>query len=145
MGGYTMSYPILYKANETDFSHLGLGVLSDAISALVEEERNGQFELVMKYLVDGINVKEIKNDRLIKVDASNNLKDQRFKIIRISKPAKGVVTIYAEHVSYLTQDLPLEPEVQYSGDATTALNIWKNNIVDDNPFTVYSDITTVGS
>src|SRR5699024_3213561 len=105
MGGDTMSYPILYKANETDFSHLGLGVLSDAISALVEEERNGQFQLIMKYPIDGINFKEIKNDRLIKADASNNLKNQRFKIIRITKPAKGVVTIYAEHISYLTQDL----------------------------------------
>lgn len=140
-----MSYPILYKANETDFSHLGLGVLSDSISALVTEERNGQFELVIKYPIDGALFKEIKNDRLIKADASNKLKDQRFKIIRITKPAKGFVAVYAEHISYLTQDLALEPEVEYSGDALTALNIWKNNIVDDHPFTVYSDIATTGS
>ncbi|MBW4827655.1 MAG: phage tail protein [Clostridiaceae bacterium] len=140
-----MSYPILYKANETDFSHLGLGVLTDTVSALVTEKRNGIFELEMKYPIDGVLFKEIKNDRLIKADASNNLKNQRFKIIRISKPAKGLITIYAEHVSYLTQDLPLEPEVQYSGDALTALNIWKNNIVDDHPFNVYSNISTIGS
>lgn len=145
MGGYTMSYPVLYKANETDFSHLGLGVLSDTVSTLVTEERNGQFELVMKYPIYGLLFKEIKNDRLIKADASNKLKDQRFKIIRITKPAKGFVTVYAEHVSYLTQDLALEPEVHYSGDALTALNIWKNNIIDDHPFTVYSDISTIGS
>ena len=140
-----MSYPILYKADETDFSHLGLGILTDTIECMVTEERNGMYELKMQYPIDGAGFEDIKNDRLIKADASNDLKDQRFKIIRITKPAKGFVTIYAEHISYLTQDLPLEPIVNYSGDALTALNIWKNNIVDNHPFTVYSDISTIGS
>lgn len=140
-----MSVPILYKASETDFSTMGLGPLRDASSALVTEERNGLFELEMTYPVDGIMLSELKNDRLIKVDASPLLKDQRFKIIRVTTPAKGVVTVNAEHVSYLTQDLPLEPEVNYSGTATSALNTWRSNIVDDHPFSVYSDISTIGS
>src|SRR5699024_10757134 len=55
-----------------------------------------------------------------------------------------IVTVYLEHVSYLTQDLPLKPEVNYSGQAQTALSIWSSNIVDDHPFTVYSNITTTG-
>lgn len=140
-----MSLPILYEANETNFSHLGLGVLRDTTEALVTEERNGIFEMEMKYPVDGDLFEELKLDRLVKVDANPNLKDQRFKIIRISKPTDGIVTVYLEHVSYLTQDLPLKPEVNYSGQAQTALNIWASNIVDDHPFTVYSDVTTNGS
>ncbi len=140
-----MSTPILYKGNETDFSTLGLGPLRDATSALVTEERNGLFELKMKYPVKGYLFEELKNDRLIKADAGNKLKDQRFKIIRITKPIKGVVTVYAEHVSNLTQDLPLEPKVYYSGTAQSALNTWKSNIVDEHPLTVYSDISTTGS
>lgn len=140
-----MSYAVLYKANETDFNHLGLGVLRDAISPLVTEERNGQFELVMKYPVDGSLFSEIKNDRLIKADASHSLKAQRFKIIRITKPTGGVITVYAEHVSYLSQDLALKPAVSYSGNATQALSIWQNNIVDEHPFTIFSDIQTIGS
>lgn len=140
-----MSYPILYKANETIFSTLGLGVLSDATSALATEERNGQFYLVMKYPVDGALFKELKNDRLIKADASNNLKDQRFKIERITKPSKGIVTVYANHVSYHSEELQLKPNVGYSGNAQNALNTWRNNIVDSHPFTVYSDIQTEGS
>lgn len=145
MGGGNMSFPILYEANETNFSHLGLGVLNDTTEALVVEERNGIFEMEMKYPVDGNLFGELKLDRLVKVDANPNLKDQRFKIIRISKPTDGIVTVYLEHVSYLTQDLPLKPEVNYSGQAQTALNIWASNIVDDHPFTVYSNITTTGS
>lgn len=140
-----MSYPILYKANETNFSTLGLGVLSDATSALVTEERNGQFYLVMQYPIEGIRFNELKNDRLIKADASNNLKDQRFKIERITKPSKGIVTVYANHVSYHSEELQLKPNVGYSGNAQNALNTWRNNIVDSHPFTVYSDIQTEGS
>lgn len=140
-----MSYPILYKANETDFSTLGLGVLSDATSALVTEERNGQFYLIMQYPIDGIRFNELKNDRVIKVDASNNLKDQRFKIERITKPSKGIVTVYANHVSYHSEELQLRPDVSYNGNAQSALTTWRNNLVESHPFTVYSDIQTEGS
>src|SRR5690625_4200156 len=135
---------ILYKANETQFNHLGLGPLNDAVSIIVNEERNGIFELEMKYPVSGKLFKELKNDRLIKADAGHKLKDQRFKIIRISKPLKGIVTVYAEHVSYLTQDLALKPKVTFSGNARQALEHWKANLVDDNPLTVWSDISTTG-
>ena len=140
-----MSYAVLYKANETDFNTLGLGVLRDAISPLVTEERNGQFEFSMSYPVDGTLFDEIKNDRIIKADASQKLKAQRFKIIRITKPAGGVVKVYAEHVSYLSQDLALKPSVSYNGNATQALTAWKNNIVDAHPFTIFSDVQTTGS
>lgn len=138
---------ILYKANETNFTHLGLGMLHDAIQVFVTEERNGIFELEMKYPVSGDRFADLKLDRLIKADAGHSLKNQRFKIIRITKPLNGIVTVYAEHVSMLTRDLPLPPNVSYSGDATSALNTWKNSIIgiDPNPFTVFSDISLLGS
>ena len=141
MGGSNiMKYPILYKADETTFSHLGLGVLTDAISPLVTEEANGMYELVMQYPIHGEMYSEIKNDRIIKVDASSRSKNQRFRIIRVTTPAKGVVTVYAEHVSYQTQYSALEPHVDFEGNAQMALNQWSNNIIGDHPFTVYSDI-----
>lgn len=136
---------ILYKANETDFTHFGLGPLNDAVSILVTEERNGIFELTMEYPISGSQFDELKNDRLIKADAGHNLKDQRFKIIRITKPLKGIVTVYAEHVSYLAQDLALRPRVPFSGNAEQALLSWQDGLVDDNPFIVSSDITTRGN
>lgn len=142
-GGYLVA--ILYKANEIDFSHLGLGVLNESISNLITEERNGVFELEMKYPTKGAIFKELKLDRLIKADANHKLKDQRFKIIRISKPMDGIVTVFAEHISYLSQDLALKPSVSYGGNANAALTAWKNSIVDSHPFTVYSDIATTSS
>ena len=144
-GGSNLSKPILYKANETDFTTLGLGVLVDELGTFAIEERNGQFYLEMEYPIDGKHFNELKNDRLIKVDASNNLKNQRFKIIRITKPAKGKVKVYAEHVSNLSADKQLNPNVSYSGNAQSALNTWGNNITDTHPFTFHSDIPTTGS
>lgn len=141
MGGASdLTYPVLYQANETDFRSMGIGVLTHAKSCFVTEERNGIFESKMEYPASGSLFKELKNDRIIKADASTDLKDQKFKIIRITKPIKGIVTVYAEHVSYLSQDLALKPSVHYSGTANQALRIWENNIVDEHPFEVYSDI-----
>lgn len=144
MGGGRL-VAILYKGNETNFTNMGLGPLNDAVSILVTEERNGIFELEMKYPVSGERFKELKMDRLIKSDAGTRLKDQRFKIIRITKPKNGIITVYAEHISYLTQDLALRPKTSFQGDAQTALNTWKASLVDANPFIVSSDITTTGS
>lgn len=135
-----MSTPVLYKANETNFNTLGLGALPDSMVSVVFEELNGQYYLELKYPTAGPMFKELKNDRLIKADASNNLKQQRFKIVRITKPSKGVVTVYAEHISYHTQEMQLKPKVSFIGNASTALDTWKNNIVDEHEFTVYSDI-----
>lgn len=133
--------PVLYKANETDFTHLGLGVLMDTLRAEVTEERNGVFELELDYPVDGQLFNSLKNDRLIRVNASPQLSDQRFRIVHMEKKANQIMTVYAEHVSYLSQDLALNPTVNYSGTAQNALNTWSSNIVDSHPFTTFSDIS----
>ena len=51
--------PVLYKADATVFTSFGLGALSDCISCEVTEERNGAFELVLKYPVTGRNYSQI--------------------------------------------------------------------------------------
>lgn len=45
--------PILYRQEETLFQGQGLGRLASALSCVVTEERNGQYELEMEYPVDG--------------------------------------------------------------------------------------------
>lgn len=135
-----MKYPILYEANETNFGHLGLGVLTDTVQMFVTEELNGTFTARMEHQMDSPHYKELKVDRIVKADANPNLKDQLFKIIRISKKAKGISIIHLEHVSNETSGLQLKPEVEYSGTGQQAIQTWSNNIVDDHDFTVYSDI-----
>ncbi len=45
--------PILFSENSNTFTTNGIGRLSDVISCVVTEERNGQFELAMVYPADG--------------------------------------------------------------------------------------------
>lgn len=92
--------PILYRANETEFDTYGIGVLSDCTFCKVTEERNGAFECTLKYPVTGRLFAELKNERLIKAKPNDTSKEQLFRIYRITTPINGIVTIYAQHISY---------------------------------------------
>lgn len=92
--------PILYKADAVDFSTFGIGALSECTYCEVTEERNGAFECTLKYPVTGILFAELKNERLIKAKPNDTSKEQLFRIYRITTPINGIVTIYAQHISY---------------------------------------------
>lgn len=92
--------PILYKEDATDFSTYGIGVLADTISCLVTEERNGAYELTLKYPINGSLYNEIKKERIIKAKPNDLFDPQAFRIYRITIPINGIITIYAEHISY---------------------------------------------
>lgn len=59
--------PILYESGEKNFISNGLGRLSDAISCVVTEERNGVFECDLQYPVGGANYDLITIGRIIGV------------------------------------------------------------------------------
>ena len=92
--------PVLFKANATNFKTFGIGVLKDCISCEVTEERNGAFECEFKYPTNGALYKELATERLVKAKPNDTAKDQMFRIYRISTPIDGVVTVYAQHLSY---------------------------------------------
>ena len=92
--------PILYKADATEFETFGIGALSECTYCEVTEERNGAFECTLKYPVTGILFAELKNERLIKAKPNDTSKEQLFRIYRITTPINGIVTIYAQHISY---------------------------------------------
>lgn len=92
--------PILYKEDATDFSTYGIGVLADTISCLVTEERNGAYELTLKYPLNGALYSKIKKERIIKAKPNDLSDPQAFRIYRITIPINGIITIYAEHISY---------------------------------------------
>ena len=105
--------PVLYKADATVFTTFGLGALSDCISCEVTEERNGAFELVLKYPVTGMNFSLLARERLIKAKPNDASNDQAFRIYRITTPLNGVVTVYAQHLS---DDLSNIAALQWSDD-----------------------------
>lgn len=92
--------PRIYDNSFTTYESNGLGLLVDAISCQVEEESNGDFELTLVYPSDGSFFYALKQDNLIKADASDSLKGQLFRIDTISKPLDGQVTVYAKHISF---------------------------------------------
>lgn len=92
--------PILYKADATEFETFGIGALSECTYCEVTEERNGAFECTLKYPVTGRLFAELKNERLIKAKPNDTSKEQLFRIYRITTPINGIVTIYAQHISY---------------------------------------------
>ncbi|CEN27973.1 phage tail spike protein [Pseudolactococcus piscium] len=142
-----MSYPILYQAGETNFNHLGLGILKDTISAVVSEDLNGKFELDLVYAYNNRLSKSLVSGNIIKVDAGNILKEQLFTIGQVSKTLDGKISVHAEHVSYIMQDLTLKPKtVVYQQDAQNALKQLLSAIKEtDHGFTVVSDISTISS
>ena len=142
-----MSYPILYQSGETNFNHQGLGVLVDSISAVVSEDLNGKFELDLTYAYNNSLSKFLINGNIIKVDAGNILKKQLFTIVQVSEVIDGKVSVHAEHISYITNDLTLKPKtVVYQRNAQVALNQFVEAIKEtDHGITVYSDVQTISS
>ena len=45
--------PILFSATSTSFDTFGIGVLKDTTSCEITEERNGAYELTLKYPING--------------------------------------------------------------------------------------------
>ena len=129
--------PILYEANETDFTSNGIGRLSDAISCKVIEERNGVYELEMEYHIDGIHYKDISKDRLIIAKPFDGGTNQVFRIYNISKPINGVVTVFCEHISYLLNRMGVSPFT--AGSCAEAFSKIESNFVASCPFTFWTD------
>lgn len=131
-------YPILYSPTETNFTKQGLGVLSDAISATVEEKRNGSYELEIKYPFDGIHFGEIQHSSIIKVKPYDNAGMQLFRVYKITSPLNKVCTINAEHISYQLNYVPLMPFTAYN--AGQAFTYIAQNMAEANPFTFWTDV-----
>jgi len=141
-----MAYPILYKANETNFEHLGVSVLSDASKCHVSREKNGIYILEFDYPVNGKDVEKIKEGMYIKSDAGYRTKNQRFVVSKITK-TQNEFKIYCQHISQVKTTMnAIRPDITITGSALMALSTWRDNLLDSrDEFFVKSDITTVNS
>ena len=131
--------PILFKANATKFDTYGIGVLKDCTKCEVTEERNGAFECVLVYPVSGPMFTELTVERLIKAKPNDTANDQMFRIYRITTPIDGVVTIYAQHISYDLSNIAALP--WESGSITAALGLEQllHNTATSHNFTCLTD------
>lgn len=133
--------PVLYNEEEMEFITQGIGALSDAISCKVVEELNGSYELTMQYPVTGLHFSDIILNRLILADHAPSKQSEPFQIYKISKPINGIVTIYAEHISYRLSYVPVSPFT--ANTCVEAFNGLKEHADEPCQFTLYTDKNTI--
>lgn len=135
--------PILFNENETAFTTQGIGALTDAISCTVTEERNGMYELEMTYPITGIHYSDIQYRSIIAAIPSPYRTRQPFRVYKITRPLDGIVTVYAQHLSYDLNAIPVSP---FSATGiTNAFTQLKSHMAISNNFTFQSGISNTTS
>ena len=132
--------PTLFAPNATDFTKNGIGRLSDAVSCVVHEARNGEFELEMVYPVDGRHYADIVHSAIIVAKPSARRTAQAFRIYQISRAMRGKVTILAQHISYQLNWIPVAPMT--ATNLTNALQYLKSGAAETCPFNFSADFTS---
>jgi len=117
----------------------GIGVLHDAISCRVTTELNGMDELVMTYPITGTLFDEIALRCVIIAEVADR-GNQPYRIYRITKPLRGIVTIYARHLCYDLAGIVVKPF--RAGTLQAAFAGLVNNAMTINPFRFVTPRTT---
>ena len=116
----------------------GLGALSECTSCVAKEERNGAFTLELKLPQGAKHFSEVTVGGVIKAKAREAGDPQLFRISKITKPMQGVVTVFANHISY---DLNKTSVLPFSSTGiVSTLQTMKNRMQGGSAFTLSTDI-----
>ena len=118
-------FPVLYDSIVTGTvpEHYGIGVLKDALSCVITEERNGAYELVLKYPSSGAYADKLVTRAVIKAKPNFTDDAQLFRIYKIGKAIGSSFTVYARHISYDISGFPITTgSASNVGDALALLN-----------------------
>lgn len=139
--------PILYDADRTSFPagvDNGLGVLADAISCKVTQEVNGQYELELRYPVEGIHYGEVALRSILRATVGPDGKLQPFRVYRIVPGMSGTAAIYARHIAYDLGGYVVSPFT--AADAPSAVAAIESHAMPTSfPFALTTDKTTVAA
>lgn len=91
-------FPVL--TTDSLLGTLGKGTLTDCISCVVEEERNGAYELTLEYPQSGVHAGDIALNMLIEAKPNFTDDPQPFRIYSITKSISGTIEVHAQHISY---------------------------------------------
>ncbi|MGK8429222.1 phage tail protein [Bacillus cereus] len=133
----------LYKPNETDFTHNGIGVLDKHIySATVEEELNGLFVFNFNYPLFAPYGTKIDGMSIIKVPTPDG--DQLFRVVT-PKVSMGEIKAVCYHIFYdLTENLIEDIFIQPT-NGSAAMARLSSGCQYKHPFTFYSDVTKIST
>ncbi|EOP78373.1 phage minor structural protein [Bacillus cereus HuB4-4] len=128
----------LYKPDETDFLHNGIGILSDAVhEATVQEDLNGVYVLSFKYPLFSPHGLDIKGQSLIQVPTPDG--DQLFRVANPSA-SMGILSVFCYHVFYDLIDNFLEDTNIVGKTGIGALTQLKGALQYPSRFNFFSDI-----
>lgn len=84
------------KTTKGNFESNGLGVLSEAISCIINEELNGDYSLELEYPANSKKSKYLEEWNIIKADG------QLFRIYKVEKNSDGrnITKVWAKHIFY---------------------------------------------
>lgn len=112
--------PILYGPSETEFKTNGFGKLSSAVECKVTEEKNGAFDLTMKYPTGGAHYENLAEGCIIVSSHDDSGKLQPFRIIGIKREMR-YATITARHDAQVQlSKLPVWPYYMLIGEISIA-------------------------
>ena len=136
--------PILFNKNETVFDTYGLGELN-VTKGTVTRERNGNYTLYAEIPVNDPMVSILQKEMKLKADAGLRTKNQTFEISRIVKDSSKIVKIYGQHISHKLEYMAIRNGTVLNGTAFNALSLWRNALIGDYRFDVWSDIQTTAT
>nr|DAG79518.1 MAG TPA: tail protein [Caudoviricetes sp.] len=138
--------PRIYKPSETDFSHNGLGILSDCSRCEVYEVANGKYELELEYPLGTRFDEYFENDYQIKAKPNDQ---EEYHIFFIDDKDidtfLDTVTIYAQTRTNRLGRRVVTTALVDSKTAQEAMNIIESNMDKKSDIRLYSDNTTVSS
>ena len=88
--------PKLYQKDGTTL----IGTLTNCIECLVEEERNGIFEVTLQYPNNETISTSLVYDNIIICDSNDTLKNQKFRIYDTRRMMNNTIEVYARHISF---------------------------------------------
>lgn len=134
--------PVLYDVSESDFLDNGLGLIADATACTVTEEANGAYELQLTLPPTSKRYGDLQRGRQILAKPNQTDQTQPFRIYRIGRPIRGVVTVNARHVSY---DLSGVVVGAFSANnAAAAVAGINSHLLSASPFTFSTDLVKSG-
>ncbi len=134
---------ILYKPNETDFTHNGIGILDNNIyEAEIEEILNGVYTLRFKYPLFAPHGLEIDGQYLIKASTPDG--DQLFRVAN-PHPTNGEVQVFCYHIFYDLVDNFIEDTNIVGKTGFGALDQVKGALQYPTKFDFYSDIGSMAN
>lgn len=134
--------PILFPPSAESFTGHGLGTIALAESCKVREEANGRFELTVTLPVTDPAFPFLEERCILLARPNPYDAPQPFRVFRVTKPTRGLVTAFARHWCYDTAGVPIRPFT--ASTAAQAVGYLNTSRVIASPIQVSTDLAVSG-